>query len=200
MNIRSHAITVAWVLAWLIALLALLWPMVTQAANVATLTQLAVEWIGYLTLWIAAWSWVTQVQQGQTRLSAHTRIAAAVALAEAVLLGYGLPWAFFALGWPWPAGLNTLGQTLLVALATWLHLRLACRPWHKRHLVGWAAVTALATALTVAHIWAVQHNEKALKQLPYAPNIYPAYGLPMPVHGLEDGLKELWDKGWRDKP
>lgn len=200
MTARTLAITVAWVLAWLVALLALLLPMVTQASDVATLTQLAIERIGYLTLWVGAWSWVTHVQEGQTRLSEHTRIAAAAALGEVVLLGYGLPWAFFGLGWPWPTGLNTLGKTLLVALAAWLHLRQACRPWHMRHLVGWVAVTALATALTLAHLWADQNTEQALKQLPYAPNIYPAYGLPTPAHGLEGGLEELWNKGWSDTP
>lgn len=200
MSARTYAGTVVWVLAWLVSLLALFWPMVTHAADVATVMKTAVERIVYLTLWIMAWSWVTTVQQGQTQLNEHTRIAAATALGEAVLLGYVLPWILFGLGWPWPAGLYTLGQTMLMALATLFHLRQVCRPWHTRHLVGWAAVTSLAMALTVAYVWAETHNEQALKQLPYTPNIYPAYGLPLPAHGLEGGLEELWNKGWSGTP
>lgn len=61
-----------------------------------------------------------------------------------------------------------------------------------------ALVSLCAGVKAVAHIWVDQNTEQALKQLPYAPNIYPAYGLPTPAHGLEGGLEELWNKGWSD--
>lgn len=200
MNRLSHTrlsiMAALWVAVWLGALIATLVPGVARPGDLAHNVKVVVQEITQLALWVTVWAWVTYTRQGQTRLAQHISLAAAAALIDPAVLGYALPRAFFAMGWPWPAGLYDMSRTLLIATAGLLHLRLACQGLNPRRWILWLLATTLAMGLMVGYQWAEQNDKDALNRLGYQPNIYSATVVYTPEHGLEDGLKVMWGREW----
>lgn len=195
-TLRQPALAAAWLAVWLAALIAALVPGHARPGDLALTVQVIVHDATWLTLWIAAWAWITHTRQGTPRLAQHTSLAAIAALIDAAVLGTALPWAFFAMGWPWPASLYELSRTLLIATAGLLHLRLATQGLNQTRWALWLLATAVALSLMAAQQWAEHNDKDALNQLNYQPNIYPATVIRTPEHGLEEGLKGMWGREW----
>ena len=195
-NLRPPALAVLWLAVWLSTLMASELPGHARPGDLAKTVQLIVHDATWLTLWIAAWAWVTHTRQGTPRLAQHTSLAAAAALIDVAVLGTALPWAFFAMGWPWPASLYEMSRTLLIAITGLLHLRLATLGLNQTRWALWLLATTVALSLMAAQQWAEHNDKDALNQLNYQPNIYPATVVRTPEHGLEDGLKVMWGREW----
>ena len=185
----------ALVLAWLASLALNLLPGLLRPTDTALYLELAVTEITQLSLWVAAWAWVTHTRQQRTRLAEHTALAAGAGLLDNAVLSLALPWAFFAMGWPWPAGLYDISRTALITLTALLHLTLACEGLTPRRLGLWLLASTLALGLTAANSWIEHNDSEALDSLPYQPNLYPAIWVKTPEHGIDEGLKVMWE-GW----
>ncbi len=188
-----------WLTVWLVVLFATQAPGHARPGDLALTVELIANDVTQLAIWVALWAVVTHTLQGQSRLAQHTSLAAAAALLEVAVLGTAIPWTFFAFGWPWPASLFVMSRTLLIALVGLLHLRLACQGLNTTRWALWLLATTLALSLTAARQWAEHNSQDALNQLKYQPNIYPATVIRTPEHGLEDGLKAMWDREWREE-
>ena len=195
-HIRPALFSAFWLTVWLVLLFATQAPGHARPGDLAQTVELIVNDVTQLAIWVALWAAVTHNLQGQSRLAQHTSLAAATALIEVAVLGTAIPWTFFAIGWPWPASLFVMSRTLLIAIAGLFHLRLACQGLNTTRWALWLLATTLALSLTAARQWAEQNTQDALNQLKYQPNIYPATLIRTPAHGLEDGLKAMWDREW----
>ena len=202
---RSKLLALLGLSLWLSSLAWTMLPGIVRRGDDAFYLQRIVEDITHLSLWVALWAWVTHTCQQRTRLADHTALATSAAALDNALLGLANPWAFFALGWPWPAGLYELSRTALITLTALLHLHLACQGLNPRRLGLWLLASTLALAVTLAQNWIDANDSEALDRLTYQPNLYPAIWVKTPEHGIEDGLKVMWDK-WgqaqntKDKP
>ena len=81
---------------------------------------------------------------------------------------------------------------MLIALLALLHLRLVCHGLTLHRLSLWLLASSLALSLVIAFQWASRNDQAALERLPYEPNIYPAWWIKAPEHGIEEGLKAMW--------
>lgn len=194
--LRQTALAGTWLALWLAALTAAMAPGHASPGDLAHTVQVIVHDATWLTLWIAAWAWVTHTRQGTPRLAQHTSLTAIAALIDAAVLGTALPWAFFVMGWPWPASLYEMSRTLLISMAGLLHLRLATQGLNQTRWALWLLATAVALSLMAAQQWVEHNDSSAINQLNYQPNIYPATVVRTPEHGLEDGLKVMWGREW----
>lgn len=188
-----------WLTVWLVVLFATQAPGHARPGDLAQTVELIANDVTHLAIWVSLWAVVTHTLQGQSRLAQHTSLAASTALIEVAVLGTAIPWTFFAMGWPWPASLFVMSRTLLIAIAGLLHLRLAYQGLNTTRWALWLLATTLALSLTAARQWAEQNTQDALNQLKYQPNIYPATLIRTPAHGLEDGLKAMWDREWEQE-
>ena len=168
----------------------------TQATDLAWLAKDSVKTVAQVGVWIAGWAWVTHVQQGTPRLSAHICIAMAASVLDVAVLQVLLPGLFFALAWPWPLGFYKLLWTPLVLLAALLHLHVAANGLRARQLGGWLLAAALTLGLSNVQAWAERNDREAIKKLPYEPNLYPASWLVSAPPSLDAGLKSLWSGEW----
>ena len=197
MNLRATLLALICVAAWLASMINTAWPGLLRPADTASYLQSAVEEVSHLALWVAAWSWVSYTRQGQTQLATHTSMAALAGLIDNVVLSLAVPWAFFVLGWPWPSGLGHISRAVLIALLGLLHLRVACGGLNLRRWGLWLLASTVALTLVTASRWVEDNNTEALRDLPYQSNIYPADWIQRPEHGVEDGLKAMWEREWR---
>ncbi len=197
---RSQIAAPALILAWLAAQLCVYLPAYSSVADAAFITKLMVEEIAILACWISAWSWATWQEQGRTRLSEHTIVAAGASFLDAAVLNYALPWMFFNLGWPWPTDIHNVPNAALITLAALIHLHLASRIGLNLRLFAlWLAGSVLAISLVTAHTWAKKNDRAAADKLPYSPNIYAPTFVVKPEHTLQEGLEHMWSKAWGDQ-
>jgi hypothetical protein len=56
---RKQLLAVASSLAWLVAQITLYWPSYTSVTDAAFITELMVEEIATVAIWIAVWGWLT---------------------------------------------------------------------------------------------------------------------------------------------
>ncbi len=197
---RSQIAAPALILAWLAAQLCVYLPAYSSVADAAFITKLMVEEIAILACWISAWSWATWQEQGRTRLSEHTIVAAGASFFDAAVLNYALPWMFFNLGWPWPTDIHNVPNAALITLAALIHLHLASRIGLNLRLFAlWLAGSVLAISLVTAHTWAKKNDRAAADKLPYSPNIYAPTFVVKPEHTLQEGLEHMWSKAWGDQ-
>ena len=195
-HIRQTLFAAVCLAVWLVVFFATQAPGHARPGDLAHTVELIANDVSQLAIWVVVWAVITHALQGQSRLAQHTSLAAAAALIDVAVLGTAIPWTFFAMGWPWPASLYVMSRTLLIAIAGLLHLRLACQGLNATRWALWLLATILALGLTAARQWAEHNTQDALSQLKYQPNIYPATLIRTPVHGLEDGLKAMWDREW----
>lgn len=195
-DIRQALFSACWLIVWLVVLFATQAPGHARPGDLALTVELIANDVTHLAIWVALWAVVTHTLQGQSRIAQHTSLAAVTALIEVAVLGTAIPWTFFAMGWPWPDSLFVMSRTLLIAIAGLLHLRLACQGLNTTRWALWLLATTLALSLTAARKWAEQNTPDAMNQLKYQPNIYPATLIRTPAHGLENGLKAMWDREW----
>jgi len=193
---RKPLLALILVTVWLVTMAGLLMPSVLRSGDAAFYLQLVVKEVSQLVLWVAAWAWVNQTRQGRTQLDTHTSLAFTAGLFDNAVPSFALPWAFFAMGWTWPAGLYDIIRAVLIALLGLLHLRLACNGLTPRRLALWLLASTLAISLVAANSWIKQNNSEALDRLGYEPNIYPAWWVKKPQHGIDDGLKAMWERDW----
>ena len=196
---RSQFAAPALILTWLAAQLWVYLPTYSSVTDAAFITNLMVEEIAILAIWISAWSWVTWQVQGRTRLAEHTIIAAGASFIDAAVLNYGIPWVFFNLGWPWPNDMHNTPKTVLITLTVLIHLHMASRHGLNRRLFAlWVAGSILAMVLVSADTWAKKNDQAAAEKLPYSPNIYAPAFVVKPEHKLSEGLEHMWSKAWGD--
>lgn len=193
---RIHVGASVLVSAWLTVMFWHLIQWQLQPTDLAWITKLVVKNISEVVLWTAASSWVTYVLQYQTRLALHVFIVASACLIDEAVLKLGMPWLFYAQGWPWPEGLNKLSWIVLVALTALLQMRVAVGHLNAQRLVRWFLASTLGILLFSAQIWAEHNDTEAFNKLPYDANFYPPLWLSRPSHSLDRGLEELWGKEW----
>ena len=197
---RSQIAAPALIVAWLAAQLWVYLPTYSSVADAAFITKLMVEEIAILACWISAWSWATWQEQGRTRLSEHTIVAAGASFFDAAVLNYALPWMFFNVSWPWPTDIHNVPNAALITLAALIHLHLASRIGLNLRLFAlWLAGSVLAISLVTAHTWAKKNDRAAADKLPYSPNIYAPTFVVKPEHTLQEGLEHMWSKAWGDQ-
>jgi len=197
---RSQFAAPALILTWLAAQLWVYLPTYSSVTDAAFITNLMVEEIAILAIWISAGSWVTWQGQGRTQLAEHTIIAAGASFIDAAVLNYGIPWMFFNLGWPWPNGMHNTPKTVLITLTVLIHLHMASRHGLNRRLFAlWLAGSILAMVLVSANTWAKKNDQAAAEKLPYSPNIYAPAFVVKPEHKLQEGLEHMWSKAWGDQ-
>lgn len=194
---RTHLLAIGSFLVWVVAQLALYWPSYTSVTDAALITESMVEEIATVTIWIAAWSWLTWVEQGRTRLSEHIIIASIASFIDVAVLNYGIPWMFFNLGWPWPVDMHNIPKAALITLTALVHLDWVTRKGvNPRLFATWLAASLLIMSLVTAHTWANNNDYEAADKLPYSPNIYPPTFIVKPERNLQDGLEHMWKKSW----
>ena len=194
-NRQSSAIILI-ISAWLGVMFWHLSQLHVQPTDWAWIARLAVKDIREISLWTAAWAWVTYVRRGQSRLSQHMYIVGAACLLDEAILSLAMPWAFFAMGWPWPESLDKIFWAILTALTALLQLRIAVEKLTRRLLLLWLLASTLTVAAVSTQVWSDQNDREAIKRLPYDANIFPASVLLTPSANLEQGLDELWRKSW----
>ena len=197
---RSQFAAPALILTWLAAQLWVYLPTYSSVTDAAFITNLMVEEIAVLSVWISAWSWVTWQVQGRTRLALHTSIAAGASFIDAAFLNYGIPWMFFNYGWPWPNDMHNTPKTALITLTVLIHLHMASRKGLNRRLLAlWLSGSVLAMVLVSADTWAKKNDQAAAEKLPYSPNIYAPAFVVKPEHKLQEGLEHMWSIAWGDQ-
>ena len=197
---RIHLLAVASFLAWLVAQITLYWPSYTSATDAAFITELMVDEIATVAMWIAVWGWLTWVEQGRARLSEHIIIASVASFVDVAILNFGIPWMFFNLGWPWPVDTYNIPRAALITLTALVHLHWVTRKGVNPKLFAtWLAASLLTMSLVAAHTWAKNNDYEAADKLPYSPNIYPPTFSVKPEHNLHDGLEHMWKKSWGEK-
>jgi hypothetical protein len=197
---RTHLLALASCLAWLAAQIALYWPSYTSVTDAAFITEMMVDEIATVAIWIAVWGWLTWVEQGRAQLAEHTIIASVASLVDVAILNFGIPWMFFNLGWPWPVDMHNIPKAVLITLTALVHLHWVTRKGvNPRLFATWLAASVLTMSLVAAHTWAKNNDHEAAEKLPYSPNIYPPTFIVKPEHNLHDGLEHIWKKSWGEK-
>ena len=153
--------------------------------------------LAWMSLWVAAWSWVSYSVRGRAQISQNIAITAAAGLVDVTVLLLTVPWLFFAMGWPWPHAFHEIMRTVLVILVALVQLRMIWGLLNKQLVLVWAMGSSIALGVVGLQNWADQNDTASLKSLPYEGNIYPAYWVAPAPASLDRGLDELWKKaGW----
>lgn len=196
MRLRSPLAGLALVLLWLALLFWNLGQWDTQPTDLAWIVKRAVRGITEVVLWTAAWAWVTFVLRGQSRLAEHVVVVALACLVDEAVISLGLPWLFFAMGWPWPPEMHKTLWALLACGTAYVQLTVALPKLSPKHVGLWLLASALALWLNSLQLWAEHNDREALRKLPYEANIFPPVGLGQPALDLDKGLDALWQKAW----
>jgi hypothetical protein len=153
--------------------------------------------LAWMSVWVAAWSWVSYSVLGRGQIRQNIAITAAAGLLDVTVLVLAVPWLFFVMGWPWPHAFHEIMRTVLVILVALVQLRMVCGFFNQRLVLVWAIAGSISLGVIGLQNWAEQNDTASLKSLPYEGNIYPAYWVAPAPSSLDRGLDELWEKaGW----
>lgn len=184
------------VTAWLTVMLLHLGQWITTPTDYAWAAKLIVKNVSEAVIWTGASVWVCYVQMGRSKLWAHIAIVATACFIDEAVLAVLMPWLFFALGWPWPAGAFQLVWAAFFALTVLVQIKVCLENPGAKTIQLWAIASGIGLALASIQTWAEHNDTESLNRLPYESNIYPAVLITTPRPSLEDGLKELWGKKW----
>lgn len=155
--------------------------------------------LAMMSVWVAAWSWISHVSRGRAQVSPHIAVTVAAGLIDASILTLAIPWLSFALAWPWPHGFSDITRAMLVIGLALFQLRVAVSTLNNRLVLLWALAGFIALICVGLNNWANQNSTKSLDVLPYQVNIYPAYWVLPAEPNLEKSLDALFKKaGWVD--
>lgn len=168
-----------------------------EITDPAFFTKTFAQRLTWMSVWVAAWSWVSYSVHGRGQISQNVAITAAAGLVDVTVLVLAVPWLFFAMGWPWPHAFHEIMRTVLVILVALVQLRVVWGFLNNQLVLVWAIAGSIALGVIGLQNWAEQNDTASLKSLPYEGNIYPAYWVAPAPSSLDRGLDELWEKaGW----
>jgi hypothetical protein len=146
-------------------------------------------------LWLSAWSALSLARLGQALWTVHAPIVVSGLWVHAVLVEWGLPVAWFALGWGWTsATADAATMVLLMWIVRWhLSRLLAIQSQRTANRVWWAV---LLLVVGLSYLYQQAGWAEDLSSLPYESRLFPGGWMVQAGESTEKALETLWTSGW----
>lgn len=133
------------------------------------LVRLSVEGL-VASLWLGMWLGLTWYQRQKLSITEHLTILLTVLWCNSLVIGIGLPWLAYVVGWMWPNSVTAGLQVLLVGCATFLHIQI-CKPsTNIKVFFLVVAFSVFCSALVAGYVHLSEFSQ--INYLPYQTKIF----------------------------